>query len=166
MSATEPEFNPEDYEGLNPKVTQIHPAELRKLRKEAEKAKDLEARLAEAERRETFALAGIPLDDPAARYFIKGYDGEMTPEAIKAAAVQARVIQGAQATPEEIAGHQAAQAAAAGAESVGVGPNLQAKLAEMAKREFGPADEVARQAHVAEIARLARENNLRIPLNQ
>lgn len=164
MSATEPEFNPEDYEGLNPKVTQIHPAELRKLRKEAEKARELEAKLAEAERRETFALAGIPLDDPAARYFVKAYDGEMTPEAIKAAAVQARVIQGTQASAEEIAGHQAAAAAAAGAEPVGVGPNLQAQLAEMAKKQFGPADDTARQAHMAEIARLARENNLRIPV--
>ena len=164
MSATEPEFNPEDYEGLNPKVTQIHPAELRKLRKAAEKAAELEAKLAEAERRETFALAGIPLDDPAARYFVKAYDGEMTPEAIKAAAVQARVIQGTQPTAEEIAGHQAAANAAAGAEPVGVGPNLQAQLAEMAKKQFGPADEVARQAHIAEIARLARENNLRIPV--
>lgn len=164
MSATEPEFHPEDFEGLNPAQTTIHNAELRKLRKAAKEAEEWKQKVAEMERRETFALAGVPLDDPAARYFVRGYDGEMTPEAIKAAAVQARIIQAPPTTPEEIAAHQAAANAAAGADPVGVGPNLQAQLAEMQRKQFGPNDDVARQAHIADIARLARENGIRIPL--
>lgn len=148
----------------NPRVVTLKRADIRALEKQAKKARDLEERLATMERERAFMAAGVPVDDPAARYFVKGYDGELTPDAIKAAAVEARVIAGAEPTSEEIAGHQAAQAAAAGAEPVGVGPNLAAKLAEMAKKEFGPADEVARQNHVQEIARLARDSGLRIPL--
>lgn len=41
-----------------------------------------------------FAQAGIPLDsdNKIAGYFIKGYDGDLTPEAIKAAATEAGIL--------------------------------------------------------------------------
>ncbi len=161
--ATVPDFDPEDYEGLQPRQTAIHPAELRKLRKADKENAELKAQLAEANRREQFARAGIPIDDPAAKYFVRGYDGDLTAEAIRAAAVEARVIAGSPTTPEEIAAHQAAQAASAGGTPPSQAPDATAALAELARKQFAPGDDMARSAHIAEIARLARENQWRFP---
>lgn len=164
MPTPEPEFNPEDYEGLNPAQSTISNAELRKLRKDRERRQELEEKVAQLERREVFARAGIPVDDPGAKYFVKGYDGELTPEAIKAAAVEARILESQGATPAEVAGHQAAQAAAAGGTPPSIGPDYQARLAELAKKQFAPADDQGRAAHIAEITRLAKEAGANIPI--
>lgn len=161
MSSTEPEFSPEDYEGLQPKQVSLHPAELRKLRKEAKHAEELQAQLAELQRREMFRDAGIPINDQT-KYFVNGYNGELTPEAIKAEAVRAGFIESAAPTSEEIAGHTAAANAAAGAEPPAVKPDYAARLAELARKQFAPADDAARSAHIAEIARLAKEAGARI----
>jgi len=59
------------------------------LRKAANRAKQLERELNELKRKVAFAEAGIATDDPKMRYFIKGYEGEMTAEAIKQAALEA-----------------------------------------------------------------------------
>ena len=40
-----------------------------------------------------FAKAGINPDDPRMKYFVKGYDGELTAEAVRQAAVEAGFIQ-------------------------------------------------------------------------
>jgi hypothetical protein len=45
-----------------------------------------------AERKLAFAEAGIPLNDPKLTYFIRGYEGELTPEAITAEAAKAGFI--------------------------------------------------------------------------
>ena len=163
MSTSEPEFHPDDY-GLEAKEVAVHPAELRKLRKEQERRRELEQKVAELERRDVFARAGVPVDDPGARYFVKGYDGELTPEAIKAAAIEARIVAAQGATPAEIAGHQAAQAAAQGGTSPGVAPDYEARLAELAKKRFAPSDDDGRQAHINEIVRLAKEAGGRWPV--
>lgn len=47
-----------------------------------------------------FYKAGISMDDPKMRYFVKGYDGEMTAEAIRAAALEAGFIASQQ--PEQV----------------------------------------------------------------
>ena len=47
-----------------------------------------------------FYKAGISIDDPKMRYFVKGYDGEMTAEAIRAAALEAGFIASQQ--PEQV----------------------------------------------------------------
>lgn len=47
-----------------------------------------------------FYKAGISMDDPKMRYFVKGYDGEMTAEAIRAAALEAGFI--ALQQPEQV----------------------------------------------------------------
>ena len=55
--------------------------------KEAEQqAADYASRLESYERRDTFRSAGIDPDDARARYFVKAYDGEMDPDAIRAEA--------------------------------------------------------------------------------
>ena len=48
---------------------------LKGLRKQAAKAKKLEAEMWEMHRELAFARSGLPPDDPALQYFIRGYDG-------------------------------------------------------------------------------------------
>jgi len=68
-------------------------ARMRQLEKEL-KANQQALAEAEAIKREfAFVKAGVPLDSPMAKYFVKGYDGEFTPEAIRAAAEEANLIQ-------------------------------------------------------------------------
>jgi hypothetical protein len=60
-------------------------------------AAEAAAREAEIAKRElAFVKAGVNPDDPASKYFVKGYDGELTVEAIKAAATEARLLGPAQ----------------------------------------------------------------------
>ena len=67
-------------------------ARMKQLEKENAEAKKLLAE-AEAERRElAFVKAGIDPTSPMAKYFVKGYDGELNPEAIRQAAVEAQLI--------------------------------------------------------------------------
>ena len=50
---------------------------------------ELKAQLAGLKRTEAFRSAGINPNDPRQSYFVKGYDGEIDPEPIRAAAVEA-----------------------------------------------------------------------------
>ena len=59
---------------------------LRALRQKAKERDDLAAQLAERDRELAFAKSGLDFNDPKLKYFIKGYDGELTPDAIKAKA--------------------------------------------------------------------------------
>lgn len=61
----------------------------RGLRRAANKSKKLEQELANLRRELAFAKAGLPMDDPKMNYFIKGYEGEMTADAIREAALEA-----------------------------------------------------------------------------
>lgn len=171
MSADDDAFNPEDFMGpdgrpLQPAQTTIHAAELRKLRKEAGKASEMALRIADLERREAFARAGVPLDHPAADYLIRGYQGELTPEAIKVEAIKLGVITAATTSPAEIAGHQNAQAASAGATPPGIHPDYKAQLDEMGRKQFAPSDEVGRQAHINEIIALTKRAGAGFPVAQ
>lgn len=66
---------------------------LKGLRKQAAKAKKLEAEMWEMQRELAFARSGLPLDDPALQYFIKGYDGDLDAEMILDAAEAAGFIE-------------------------------------------------------------------------
>lgn len=95
------------------------PAGLREIiRKQEAKAREAEARAAAAERELAFAKAGLPTDDPRIGYFVKGYEGEVKPEAIRAAAESAGFLaplEPANTVPaEELAQHQQAAALASG----------------------------------------------------
>lgn len=61
----------------------------RGLRRAANKSKKLEAELAELRRELAFAKAGLPLDDPKMKYFVKGYEGDLDSDAIRVAAMEA-----------------------------------------------------------------------------
>ena len=88
------------------------------LRKQTKATKQAEAKAAAKDREVAFLRAGI---DPDAKegivgYFAKGYDGDMTPDAIKAAAQAAGVLQAPAPTPEQqaVQQQQAAELAASG----------------------------------------------------
>lgn len=100
------EFDPTE----NP-PTEEEPRGLRKqIEEQASKAREAEARAAAAERELAFAKAGLPLDDPKMGYFVKGYEGDLTPEAIKAAAESAGFLSppAPEIPAEELAQHQQA----------------------------------------------------------
>lgn len=93
------------------------PRGLRKqIEEQASARKQAEEKAAALERELAFAKAGLPLDDPKIAYFVKGYDGSPSPEAIRAAAEAAGFI-GEPAQPEvpaeELAQHQQVAALAA-----------------------------------------------------
>ena len=84
---------------------------------EAENAtlREQAASASEAARKLAFVEAGVDPSLPVAKYFMKGYDGELTPEAIRQAAIEAQIIsdrQAAQVRQEAAAWQQTTQAAA------------------------------------------------------
>lgn len=99
-------------------------SQIRALEEKARKAGELETELAELKRRGAFSEAGINPADPKTKYFVKGYDGELTPEAIRAEAEAAGLFapppteQRQQTqdspTPQEMAAHARMAAASEG----------------------------------------------------
>jgi len=128
-------FDPEDYEGIQPKQSAISNAELRVLRKQAAKVAELEAQMAQRDRQDLFTEAGVQRGHPAASFFIKGYEGDLTPEAIRAEwekinpAADPGVQQAYdQQLAQDLAGHRAAIDAASGANAASSQPDVAAEL--------------------------------------
>lgn len=97
MSDTNFEFEEDDKDQVERNPVR---AQLRNL--EA-KNKELEAKLlqaSEAQRKLAFVEAGVDVNAPSARYFVKGYEGEMTAEAIRQAAQEVNLIGGTQPKQE------------------------------------------------------------------
>ena len=91
-------------------------AQLRKVEQQLQVA-EAKAKEAEAAQRElAFVKAGVNPDSAAAKYFVKGYDGELTPEAIRAAAEEANLVSSEkkEAAVEQQAWNRVAQASRAG----------------------------------------------------
>jgi hypothetical protein len=89
MSDTNYEFEDDvkDQVERNPVRAQIHRNKMRRI-------KELEGKLleaTEAQRKLAFVEAGVDINAPASRYFVKGYDGEMTADAIRQAAQEVRI---------------------------------------------------------------------------
>lgn len=97
----------------------ISPEDLKNLRNKAREADRLQAEHAAAQRELAFAKAKLDLDDPKMTYFVKGYEGELTSDAIRQAAEEAGFLQPAapqqpQVPAQELAQHQQLGAASAG----------------------------------------------------
>jgi len=60
----------------------------RDLERRAREGDQAKEELAKVTRRMAFVEAGIPVTDPKMRYFINGYEGELTADAIKAQAIE------------------------------------------------------------------------------
>jgi hypothetical protein len=67
-------------------------AHMRKLEAENKRKDELLAEAEMAKRELLFLKAGINPDDPKAKYFVKGYDGELSVEAIRTAAEESSYI--------------------------------------------------------------------------
>ena len=77
-----------------------------------------------------FVKAGIDPSDTAAKYFVKGYDGELTQDAIKQAAIEARLLSHT-ISDEEVSEQKAwkqTNQVAAGAGSSSELPSLDSRL--------------------------------------
>lgn len=110
------------------------PSGLRKQIKEAQaKARALESEVATLRRESAFREAGIDPKDPKARYFVKGYEGDLTAAAIKAEAEEAGILNSQPSTipDEERAAQDAATAITSGAEPTGPGDKEAEALAEL-----------------------------------
>jgi hypothetical protein len=65
----------------------------RALEAKANRADELEEQLAAVQRQAAFIEAGITSANPASKYFMKAYDGELTADAIRAEATAAGFLQ-------------------------------------------------------------------------
>ncbi len=95
-------YDEDDHVDAEPKQNPVR-ARMKQLEKEAE---ELRKQIAEADamkRELTFVKAGIDPADPKFKYFVKGYDGELSPDAIREALVEAQLI-----SPPDTSGEAAA----------------------------------------------------------
>jgi hypothetical protein len=97
-------------------------SEWAELRQAKRAAKQAETKAQQAQRELAFYKAGLPIDDPKTQYFVKGYEGDLAPEAIKQAAVEAGFLAAQQEQAPEQQQAVAAQQRIAVAGSAGV-PN-------------------------------------------
>lgn len=82
-----PDDLPDDLDQDDPSDTGAIKALRHANRTQKARLRELEEQAAEAaaaKRELMFARAGVPIDDPKLKYFVRGYDGELTPDAIKA----------------------------------------------------------------------------------
>ena len=101
---TDDDFDSDDIE------TTGDNGDIKSLRRAASSKKKLEQELNELKRELAFAKAGLPMDDPKLKYFVKGYDGELSAEAIREAALEAGFLASqAQGDDPNLAAASAAQ---------------------------------------------------------
>jgi len=137
MSNFEDDFNEDDYDQPATETNPVR-ARMKQLEKEAKELRKQVAEFAVTQRELAFAKAGIDPASPQAKYFVKGYDGDLTPEAIRAAAEEAQLItpQPVQVDPDKAAWQQSNRIAA-GAETASEGPSWVKRI-----RDASSADEV------------------------
>lgn len=99
------EFVDEEADSSENDAVEGEAGDIKSLRRAANGKKKLEQELAEAKRQLAFVKAGINPDDPRMKYFVKGYDGEMTAQAVRQAAMEAGFLQAAAdaSVPREVA---------------------------------------------------------------
>ena len=93
----------DDFDNEAPEQTEKNPVRARMREMESE-LKSLREKAAEAEnlqRELAFSKAGIPMDSPMSGYFVRGYQGEFTPEAIRKAAEEANLVKPAKTTADD-----------------------------------------------------------------
>ena len=82
-------------------------AQLRKVEQQLKAAEAKAKELETAARELAFVKAGVDVNAPIAKYFVKGYDGELSADAIRVAAQEANLIQPAQQDKVQAAEQQA-----------------------------------------------------------
>ncbi len=116
----------------------ISAKDLKALRNIARTANETQQQFEAAQRQLAFAKAKIDVTDPKMGYFIKGYEGDLDPDKIRSAAVEAGFISTQpnqqQIPPEELGGHQRIGEAAAGGTNDGK-PDLTERIRNAASQE-------------------------------
>lgn len=96
--------------------------DFKNLRAKARKASKYEQENLTLKRELAFIKAGVPMEDPKMGYFVKGYEGELDPAAIRQAAVEAGFMAAPSQAPDPRIvqaqqGQAAVMQASAGAEA-------------------------------------------------
>lgn len=130
----------DDGDGQQEQYAQLPVKDLRALRKAAKERDQQSAQMQSMQRELAFARAGLDLDNPQLKYFVKAYDGELTAEAIRTAAEEAGFVQPKQSgvTEDERQAHQRMDGAGAGAPGTGAEDKEEGLLALRGK----PRDEI------------------------
>lgn len=92
MTNTDENINDDDSNEEDDQLegnVQIARKDMKALRAQAKKATAAETKLASLEREMAFSRAKIDTEDPKMSYFIKGYEGDLTSDAIRAEAEKA-----------------------------------------------------------------------------
>lgn len=108
----------QDYDQDEGQVS-LSPEDLKALRAKAKEADRLTKEFEAAQRKLAFVESGINIADPKMSYFVKGYEGELNADAIKAEAERAGFVgqqqqQQPSVPPQELAGHQQMAEASSG----------------------------------------------------
>ena len=127
------DVNDFDYEDDDqPEQSDRNPlrARMKQLEKDiAAKDKAL-AEALEAKRELAFVKAGISPADPKFKYFVKGYDGELNPDAIKQAAIEAQFLSPENApSQDETKGWRTSDEVAAGTHTATPPPDIAQRIA-------------------------------------
>jgi hypothetical protein len=89
MSDVNDQFDDETSETVTKDPVRAH---LRKVEQENKLLRQQAQEFESLKRKMAFAEAGIDVNAPQAKYFIKGYDGEVSAEAIRAAAQEVNLL--------------------------------------------------------------------------
>ena len=87
------DYDDDDDTDVEDNQEERSPSEWATLRRAQKAQKKAEREANEAKRAMAFLKAGIDPDSPKAKYFVKGYEGEATAEAIRAEALAAGIIE-------------------------------------------------------------------------
>jgi hypothetical protein len=102
---------------------------MKQLEKENREFKKQLAEAEQARKEVNFLKAGIDPTEPKFKYFVKGYDGELSPEAIRSAAEEAQLITPKQEVSDvDKQAWQTSNKVAAGAESAPDGPSWMKRI--------------------------------------
>lgn len=125
------EFAEDFYDEDDQPTSETNPvrARMKQLEKEAKELRKQVAEFSATQRELAFVKAGIDPASPQAKYFVKGYDGDLNPEAIRAAAEEAQLITPQQSVSDtDKAAWKQSNKIAAGSESAADGPSWMKRI--------------------------------------
>lgn len=110
-------------------------ARMKQLEKEARELRKQVAEFSATQRELAFVKAGIDPASPQAKYFVKGYDGDLTPEAIRQAAEEAQLITPLASEDADKQAWKQSNKIAAGSESAPPPPSWNKRISEASSEQ-------------------------------
>ena len=110
-------------------------ARMKQLEKEAKELRKQVAEFSATQRELAFVKAGIDPASPQAKYFVKGYDGDLTPEAIRQAAEEAQLITPLASEDADKQAWKQSNKIAAGSESAPPPPSWNKRISEASSEQ-------------------------------